>query len=63
MFIKIYSQSKAPLRHSYIKPIVNITKNTIIDQNPEKPILLKLIAQGNKNVISKSKIMNKIATK
>ena len=34
-----------------------------MDQNPRDPILPKEIAQGNKKAISKSKIMNKIATK
>jgi hypothetical protein len=36
-----YSQSKVPFFHSYINLIVKINKKTIIDQNPNKPILLK----------------------
>jgi hypothetical protein len=58
-----YSQSKAPFFHSYKNPIVKIDKNTIIDQNPNKPILLRETAQGNKKVTSKSNIINKIETR
>jgi hypothetical protein len=58
-----YSHSRAPFFHSYINPIVKISKKRIIDQNPKKSILLKETAQGNKKVTSKSKIINKIATK
>jgi hypothetical protein len=58
-----YSQSKAPFFHSYINPIVKINKKTIIDQNPNKPILLREIAQGNKKVTSKSNIINRIETR
>ena len=35
----------------------------IIVQNPKNPIDCKDITQGNKKLISKSKIRNKIATK
>jgi hypothetical protein len=35
----------------------------IIDQNPNKPILLREIAQGNKKVTSKSNIINRIETR
>ena len=31
-------------------------------QKPNEPMVLKTIAQGNKKVTSKSKIINKIAT-
>jgi hypothetical protein len=58
-----YSQFKAHFFHSYINPIVKINKKNIIDQNPNKPILLKEIAQGNKKVTSKSNIINKIETR
>ena len=40
-----------------------MNKKIIIDINPNKPILPKDIAQGKRNAISKSKIINKIATK
>ena len=40
-----------------------IAKKIIIDQEPNAPIFPNDIAQGNKNAISKSKIINKIATK
>jgi len=43
--------------------MVNINKKTIIDQNPNGPRFPKDIAQGNKKAISKSKMINKIATK
>ena len=58
-----YSQSKAPFCHSYTKPIVKISKKTIIDQNPKNPILFKETAHGNKKVTSKSNMINKIETK
>jgi hypothetical protein len=58
-----YSQSKVPFFHSYINPIVKINKKTIIDQNPNKPILLREIVQGNKKVTSKSNIINRIETR
>jgi hypothetical protein len=58
-----YSQSIAPFFHSYINPIVKINKKIIIDQNPNKPILLRETAQGNKKVTSKSNIINIIETR
>ncbi len=40
-----------------------MNKKIIIDVKPRIPIFPKEIAQGNKNAISKSKIMKRIATK
>ena len=40
-----------------------MNKKIIIDEKPNNPIFPRDIAQGNKNAISKSKIINKIATK
>ena len=40
-----------------------MNRNIIIDQNPNDPMFVKDTAQGNKNAISKSKMINKIATK
>ena len=40
-----------------------MNKKIIIDENPNKPILPSEIAQGNKNAISKSNMINKIATR
>ena len=40
-----------------------MNKKIIIEENPNKPILPREIAQGNRNAISKSKMINKIATK
>ena len=40
-----------------------MNKKIIIDEKPNNPIFPNEIAQGNKNAISKSKIINKIATK
>ena len=40
-----------------------MNKKINIEVNPNKQIFPKEIAQGNKNAISKSKIINKIATK
>ena len=58
-----YSQSKAPFFHSYMKPTVKINKNIIMEQNPKIPILPNEMAHGKRKAISKSKIINKIATK
>ena len=50
-----------------MNPIVKISKNNIILKNPYKlevkNNLLSSTAQGNKNITSRSKIINKIATK
>ena len=40
-----------------------MNKKIIIEENPKMPIFPNEIAHGNKKAISKSKIMNKIATK
>ena len=40
-----------------------MNKKIIIDEKPNNPIFPREIAQGNKNAISKSNIINKIATK
>jgi hypothetical protein len=40
-----------------------MNKNIIIEEKPSKPILPKEIAHGKRNAISKSKIINRIATK
>ena len=46
-----------------MNPIVSMNKKIIIDVKPKIPIFPKEIAHGNKNAISRSKIINKIATK
>ena len=46
-----------------MNPIVKIIRNIIILQKPKSGILFKIIDHGNKKLISKSKIKNKIATK
>ena len=40
-----------------------MNKKIIIDEKPSNPILPSEIAHGNKNAISKSNMINKIATK
>ena len=40
-----------------------MNKKIIIDKKPNNPILPSDIAQGNRKAISKSNIINKIATK
>ena len=40
-----------------------MNKKIIIDEKPSSPIFPREIAQGNKNAISRSKIINNIATK
>jgi hypothetical protein len=42
---------------------VSIVKKNIIEKKPKKPMSPKTIAHGNKNATSRSKIINKIATK
>ncbi|GAT78221.1 hypothetical protein EHRUM3_04350 [Ehrlichia ruminantium] len=46
-----------------MNPMINITKKIIIDQNPPIPISERHIDHGNKNAISRSNMMNSIATK
>ena len=43
--------------------MVRTKRKIIIDQYPSAPKFPKDMAQGNKKAISKSNIMNKIATK
>ena len=40
-----------------------MNRKIIIDEKPSNPILPRDIAQGNKKAISKSNMINKIATK
>ena len=64
LFISLaYSHSSAPLRHSYINPIVRMLRKITIDQKPKAPISPREIAHGNKNATSRSKIINKMATR
>ena len=46
-----------------MKPIVKINKKIIIETNPNNPIFPNDIAHGNKKAISRSNIINKIATR
>ena len=41
----------------------DLEKKIIIEENHNMPIVPREIARGNKNALSKSKIINKIATK
>jgi hypothetical protein len=56
-------QRNTPKFHSYTNPAVKIIINSKAAINPILEILFKKAAHGNKNVISKSKIINKIDTK
>ena len=47
----------------YAKPIVKTSKKNIIDKNPKRPTWSKATAQGKRKIISKSNIINRIATK
>ena len=62
-YFLVYSHSNAPLCHSYTKPMVKIIKKKIILQKENNAVLDKTRVQGNKKLISKSNIKNKIATK
>src|SRR5262249_56599533 len=57
------SHSSAPLRHSYMKPMVSTPTHTTIDQKPSTPISPNATAQGNRKLTSRSKMMNRIATR
>ena len=57
---KIY-QSKALEYQIYKKPTLNSNKKSIIDQKPNKSKFDSDTHQGAKNIISISKIINKIA--
>jgi hypothetical protein len=46
-----------------MKPTVKTKRKNIIDQKPKIPISLNATAHGNRNIISRSKIINKMATK
>jgi hypothetical protein len=46
-----------------MKPIVKTNKKNIIDIKPRRPRFPKVIAHGNKNVTSRSKIMNNKVTR
>src|SRR5262249_10562036 len=57
------SHSSAPLRHSYIKPMVSTPRKTIIDQKPKRPSSPKATAHGNRKLTSRSKMMKRMATR
>jgi len=57
------SHSSAPLRHSYMKPMVRTPRNTTIDQKPSTPTSPNATAHGNRKLTSRSKMMNRIATR
>jgi hypothetical protein len=46
-----------------MKPITNTSRKIAIAIRPVSPIFLSDIAHGKRNAISKSKIINNIATK
>ena len=46
-----------------MKPTVSTNKKNIIDKKPKSPISENATAHGNKKIISRSKIINNIATK
>ena len=55
-----YVHSRAPFFSSYIKPTININKNGIIGMRAEYRRALRIIAQGNRNAISRSNMINRI---
>ena len=61
--LRIYSQSKAPLHHSYTKPRVRIARKSIIEKNPTKPTEERQIDHGKRKLTSRSKIKKRIATR
>jgi hypothetical protein len=46
-----------------MKPMVSTPRKIIIDQKPKSPILPSDTAQGNRKATSRSKMMNRIATR
>ena len=55
-------QTKAPRRHSYIKPIPKIIRTEIIVFIPIEPSVRNPITHGNNSDISTSKIKKRIPT-
>lgn len=60
---KLYCHSRAPFNHSYTNAITRTKVNQIKINNEVQVKILKAIAHGNKNIISKSKTINSIANK
>jgi len=58
-----YTHSSPPRTHSKTNPIVKITKKRTIVQKLKLVAEPKIKDHGNRNIISKSKMINKIATK
>jgi len=46
-----------------MKPTTSTVRKTAIDSNPKPPIASSETAQGNRKAISRSKMMNRIATR
>jgi hypothetical protein len=59
---RVQTQSNAPLRYNHTYPISKIPKNTNIVTKPYTPSCPYLIAQGNRKIVSTSKMTNRIAT-
>jgi len=51
------------VRMQQLKMRLRMILNAIIDQNPNTPMLLKATAQGNRKATSRSKMMNRMATR
>ena len=62
-FCLSHSHSSAPRFHSYMNPITSKLRKIIIAEKPNQLIWRRTRAHGKKNAVSKSKRMNKIATR
>ena len=60
---RVQSHSRAPLRHSYTNPTTRTVKNIPIAASPKRPIASSDTAHGKRKAISRSKMMNRIATR
>jgi hypothetical protein len=58
-----YSQSRAPLHHSYTNPRVSIARKSIMEKKPTKPTEERQIDHGKRKLTSRSKMRKRIATR
>ena len=58
-----YTHLRAPLRQAYTRPKIRIARKMNISTRANRPSFLKATAQGNRNAISRSNRMNRIATR
>src|SRR5208282_908465 len=58
---RAYTHSRAPFFHIHIKPTIRMPRKTSISISPKMPSALNFTAQGNRKIVSTSKITNSMA--